>query len=191
MLKNLSGTFAAVKAFAQSLSANPILDAGIPSATPAKRKIIFTFGSNEAGVHLAGAAKCALDEHGAILGQGVGRQGDSYAIPTKGHYIKPGETQKRIGRTLPLTDVENYVNEFLAYAVANPDVDFMVTQIGTGYAGFDSYDIAPLFGDAPSNCWFDTAWQEFFEEEDITFKYWGTFDNPVDGYEYTPEYLSR
>jgi hypothetical protein len=118
-MSKLFGAFSAVKAFAQSLSAtNPVVDTtapAAPAAVPAKRTMVFVFGSNEAGIHGAGAAKCALDEHGAILGQGVGRQGDSYAIPTKGHYIKPGETQKRIGRTLPLIDIEKYVDEFIAW----------------------------------------------------------------------------
>ena len=45
---------------------------------------IFVFGSNLAGRHGKGAAKFAKDYHGAIYGRGVGLQGTSYAIPTKG-----------------------------------------------------------------------------------------------------------
>lgn len=46
---------------------------------------VFVFGSNLAGRHGKGAALDAYRYHGAIRGQGVGWQGRSYAIPTKGH----------------------------------------------------------------------------------------------------------
>ena len=45
---------------------------------------IFVFGSNEHGLHYGGAARYALDHFGAIMGQGVGPQGKSYAIPSMG-----------------------------------------------------------------------------------------------------------
>ena len=41
--------------------------------------MIFVFGSNLAGRHGAGAAKIALEKHGAIYGQGVGLQGADIA----------------------------------------------------------------------------------------------------------------
>ena len=44
---------------------------------------IFVFGSNLAGRHGKGAALHAKLHYGAIVGRGVGRQGNSYAIPTK------------------------------------------------------------------------------------------------------------
>ena len=43
---------------------------------------IFVFGSNLAGMHGGGAARLAYQKFGAIWGQGVGLQGQSYAIPT-------------------------------------------------------------------------------------------------------------
>ena len=43
---------------------------------------IFVFGSNLRGMHGGGAAYVALRKFGAIMGQGVGLQGQSYAIPT-------------------------------------------------------------------------------------------------------------
>ena len=43
---------------------------------------IFVFGSNLSGFHGGGAARTALDAFGAVWGQGVGLQGQSYAIPT-------------------------------------------------------------------------------------------------------------
>lgn len=43
---------------------------------------IFVFGSNLAGMHGGGAARLAYQKFGAIWGQGVGLQGQSYGIPT-------------------------------------------------------------------------------------------------------------
>ena len=43
---------------------------------------IFVFGSNLAGMHGGGAARFAYKRFGAVWGQGVGLQGQSYAIPT-------------------------------------------------------------------------------------------------------------
>ena len=42
------------------------------------------FGSNLAGRRGGGAARAALNKFGAIWGQGVGLQGQSYAIHTAG-----------------------------------------------------------------------------------------------------------
>ena len=42
---------------------------------------IFVFGSNLRGMHGGGAAYIAYRKFGAIMGQGVGLQGQSYAIP--------------------------------------------------------------------------------------------------------------
>lgn len=43
---------------------------------------VFVFGSNLNGFHLGGAAKLALKKIRAIWEQGIGLQGQSYAIPT-------------------------------------------------------------------------------------------------------------
>ena len=43
---------------------------------------IFVFGSNLAGRHAGGAARIATDKFGAEWGVGVGRTGQTYAIPT-------------------------------------------------------------------------------------------------------------
>lgn len=41
---------------------------------------IFVFGSNSAGNHAGGAARQAVREFGAVMGQPRGLQGQSYAI---------------------------------------------------------------------------------------------------------------
>jgi hypothetical protein len=112
---------------------------------------IFVFGSNLRGVHGAGAAKFAFQYRGAIIGQGVGRQGDSYAIPTKDYNIE----------TLDLPMIKQFVLGFIDYAVAHPELSFTVTRVGCGLAGYSDEDIAPMFKDAPSNCTLDPSWSAF------------------------------
>ncbi|NBO98693.1 MAG: hypothetical protein EBU90_00930 [Proteobacteria bacterium] len=102
---------------------------------------IFVFGSNEAGIHGAGAAKLAFDRFGAVWGIGVGHQGKTYAIPTKDSKI----------RTLDLVSIADYVADFLDFADEHPEFKFLVTQIGCGLAGYQVEDIAPLFEGYPLN----------------------------------------
>ena len=91
------------------------------------------FGSNLRGAHAGGAARYALDHFGAIWGQGVGLQGQSYAIPTMQG---------------PVSTIKPYVEEFLTFAIQHPEYEFLVTPIGCGIAGFNESEIAPLFKDA-------------------------------------------
>jgi hypothetical protein len=109
-----------------------VTDNNIQSLLPNQ---IFVFGSNEAGVHGAGAAKLALDKFGAIYGQGVGLQGNSYALPTKDKNIN----------TLPIITIGFYVDELFDFAAANPSLQFLITEVGCGLAGYAAADIAPLF----------------------------------------------
>ena len=103
--------------------------------------MIFVFGSNLAGRHGKGAALWARQHRGAIYGQGEGLQGESYAIPTKDGRLN----------TLPLPAIRWHVIAFLRFARNNPEMQFQLTPIGCGYAGYTPADIAPLFEGAPSN----------------------------------------
>ena len=94
---------------------------------------IFVFGSNLAGAHGGGAARIAVEKFGAIMGQGVGLQGQSYAIPT----MQGG-----------VSTIAPYVDEFIAFAKQHPELTFLVTRIGCGIAGFTPRQIAPLFAGA-------------------------------------------
>lgn len=111
----------------------------------------FVFGSNLAGVHGAGAALFAKQYHGAIQYQGIGLQGNSYGIPTKDVRIQ----------TLSLLTIERYINDFIRFAYLHPEMQFQVTQIGCGLAGYTPSNIAPMFKDAPNNCYFDKAWAPY------------------------------
>lgn len=103
---------------------------------------IFVFGSNLAGRHGKGAALWARQHRGAIYGQGSGRQGNSYAIPTKDATL----------RTLPLTTIAfPHVWSFIEYAKMHEGTSFQLTPIGCGLAGYTPAQIAPMFKDAPPN----------------------------------------
>jgi len=99
---------------------------------------IFVFGSNESGRHGKGAAKTALG-WGAKWGQAAGLQGRSYGIPTK---------DKSVQRTLTVREIKPYVDDFIEFAKQNPQLVFLVTEIGCGLAGLKPKDIAPLFQEA-------------------------------------------
>ena len=94
---------------------------------------IFVFGSNLKGMHAGGAAYVALRKFGAVMGQGVGLQGQSYAIPT----MQGGAET-----------IRPYVDEFIKFAKTHQNHVFLVTRIGCGIAGFTDDDIAPLFSQA-------------------------------------------
>ena len=91
---------------------------------------IFVFGSNLGGNHGGGAALVAWKKFGAIYGQGVGLQGQSYGIPTMHGGVET---------------IAPYVDEFIEFAEAHPEYFFYVTRVGCGIAGFTDREIAPLF----------------------------------------------
>jgi hypothetical protein len=122
---------------------------------------IFVFGSNLSGNHTGGAARYAHEKRGAVMGVGEGLTGECYALPTVGEDF----------HTMTLAKVKEHVNTFLKVANRRDDLDFQVTRVGCGIAGFKDADIAPLFADAPPNCSFDEKWEEFLPGAE----FWGTF----------------
>lgn len=94
---------------------------------------VFVFGSNLAGMHGGGAARVAHQRFGAVMGQGVGLQGQSYAIPTMQGGVET---------------IRPYADEFIRFAAEHPDMKFLVTPIGCGIAGFTAREMGPLFAAA-------------------------------------------
>ena len=125
--------------------------------------MIMVFGSNESGIHGAGAARFAMQQRGAQYGCSYGHTGDAFAIPTK---------NKTIRKTLEISHIRWYVLGFIAYAMSHPEMTFQVTRIGCGLAGLKDSEVAPLFLQTPSNCYFDTVWKEYLGD---AYNYWGTF----------------
>jgi hypothetical protein len=111
---------------------------------------VFVFGSNLTGRHGKGAALHARQHHGAVYGVGVGRTGNAYAIPTKDERL----------RTLPLSAIAAHVSHFIEYATLNPGLQFQVTRIGCGLAGYTDEQIAPMFRGAPENCELPDGWRQ-------------------------------
>lgn len=93
---------------------------------------IFVFGSNEQGMHGGGAARTAVKKFGAIMGQGEGLQGQSYAIPTMEG----------------IDNMRKAIDRFIEYAKEHTELTFLVTRIGCGIAGYKEEEVAPLFADA-------------------------------------------
>ena len=96
---------------------------------------VFVFGSNARGAHGAGAARTAVERFGAVLGQGHGLQGRSYAIDTMSGFAV----------------LEREAAAFVAFAREHPELTFWLTRVGTGIAGHDEDRVAALFADAPPN----------------------------------------
>jgi hypothetical protein len=98
-----------------------------------KHDEIFVFGSNLQGMHGGGAARAAILRFGAMWGQGIGLQGQSYAIPTMQGGVET---------------IRPYVDDFIRFAKEHRELFFYVTRIGCGIAGFKDDEIAPLFTEA-------------------------------------------
>jgi len=96
---------------------------------------VFVFGSNAEGRHGAGAALTAVQRFGAIDGVGEGLQGQSYALPTM-EGIRAFEMAAR---------------RFVAFAEAHRELEFYLTKVGCGIAGYREDEVIPFFADAPSN----------------------------------------
>lgn len=122
--------------------------------TELKPNEIFVFGSNLQGYHGGGAARLAMNQWGAVWGQGTGLQGQTYAIPTM---------QGGIGTIRP------YIDQFIKFAQNDPERTFLVTEIGYGIAGFRPADIAPLFKNAINipNIWLPQRFWEILQKEEV------------------------
>ena len=111
---------------------------------------VFVFGSNLAGRHGKGAALHAYKYYGAARGIGEGITGQAYAIPTKGFNLEQRS----------LVDVELSILNFINYARFYTDVEFRLTPIGTGLAGFSKpaiWDILVRNG-LPENVLLTSSW---------------------------------
>ena len=125
---------------------------------------VFVFGSNSQGFHGAGAAgfACRGDAsnnwrtdlwflqamqslvgspdrigkwavYGVARGFQVGREGKSYAIQT---VARPGQR-----RSVSILDIKNQIIEFWKFAKANPELEFLVSALGEGYAGYSKSEM--------------------------------------------------
>ena len=132
---------------------------------------VFVFGSNLKGIHGKGAAECAfrkdlfpLKGKGGLIGKWAvyyvgsgfmqGYEGKSYAIPTK---VDPFD---KYG--MPLDTIEPYIDTFISFARSNLDLQFLVTKIGCGYAGYTEKQMSKLWKDRyiPDNVVLPKGWKD-------------------------------
>lgn len=102
---------------------------------------VFVFGSNDSGIHGLGAARDAHLYFNAKMGIGEGPTGQCYAIPTKDRRII----------TKSLDEIAHSAEKFKVYAEANHQMQFILTPIGCGLAGFLPSQIGPMFKGSPAN----------------------------------------
>lgn len=126
-------------------------------------KEVFVFGSNDQGYHASGAARVAMDVFGAKIGIGIGFCNEkTYGIPT---VIWTGSRG-----VADLNYIQEHVNNFYGDALKNPDLKFLVTQIGCGIAGYTAEQIAPLFNkfylNPLPNVFFPEKWVNYVRSED-------------------------
>lgn len=101
---------------------------------------IFVFGSNLLGLHGGGAAKLAYEKFGALWGKGIGKSGNSWALPTKANFQ----------RTLTIEEIAPYVDRLYKDVIltgrnGHKGPHYFITEVGCGLAGLKVEDVAPLF----------------------------------------------
>lgn len=125
---------------------------------------VFVFGSNSTGFHGAGAAGMAMRGdasnswrqdsdfllaksappghsnrigkwavYGEARGFQEGKEGKSYAIET---ILHPGEL-----RSVSRRDIYSQLIELVEYAKSHPELKFIITEIGSNYAGYTSEEM--------------------------------------------------
>jgi hypothetical protein len=114
-------------------------------------KSVFVFGSNLRGLHGGGAAKAAFESYGAVWGTSFGRQGDSYAIPTKSGKFE----------TLPVEDIRAHVGIFVMYSQLHKETEFFLTRVGCGLAGLTDEQMAPMFKGIGDNVDIPEEWVKY------------------------------
>lgn len=117
-----------------------------------KMNRIFVFGSNLGGRH----ALFAIQNKGAIYGQGFGLQGESYALPTKGYKME----------ILPLEVIKRNLEDFALFSRQNQQYTFDLTPVGCGLAGYTKEEVWPIVLEALrgtnnvelTDSWFEDGW---------------------------------
>lgn len=96
---------------------------------------VFVFGSGATGGHTGGAARLAVERFGAERGVSEGLRGDSYAIPTMQGFAT----------------FEDAAGRFVVFAAEHLELEFWLTRVGCGHAGFAESAVAELFAGTPAN----------------------------------------
>lgn len=123
---------------------------------------IFVFGSNPEGIHGAGAARIAVEQFGAIYGNGEGLQGQAYALPTKDLRI----LTNRGFRSISPEKIIDSIRELYKTAKIHTNLTFKVAYRNTistslnGYTGIEMINMFKTAGEIPENIAFSLEWIE-------------------------------
>ena len=90
---------------------------------------ILVFGTNPSGSHIPKIAA----KYGAVIGNGEGLQGQTYAIPVHKH-------RRHM--------MVSAVRRFITFSKENPNLNFYVIPVGCGAAGMDPSFVALMFREA-------------------------------------------
>jgi len=82
-----------------------------------------------------------------------GLQGSQYSICTTDTKQHP----------LPLQRIQEHVSELLYEAEERPQLEFLMTRIGCGLAGYTDEQIAPMFRHAPANVKLPELWVQLLD----------------------------
>lgn len=125
---------------------------------------IFVFGSNPEGRHGAGAAKYAADNFGAVMGQGKGLQGQSYALPTKDLRVKANKSLRSISKE----DIISNIKDMYQVAQMFGHKEFLVSDYSgknlNGYTGQEMADMFHQAGPIPANVIFNENFQKLIPD---------------------------
>ena len=99
---------------------------------------VFVFGSNLNGNHAGGAARTAVERFGAEMGVAEGITGKCYALPTLDENMEKVE---------PIALKES-IMRLVSTAVNYPALNFYITKIGCGIAGWEVRDVSYIVFDA-------------------------------------------
>lgn len=131
--------------------------------------VIFVFGSNTEGRHGKGAAKIARQKFGAIYGEPIGLQGNSFAIVTK-------DLAKGL-RSIPESRIIDQIKVLYQSAVCNPKKKYMIAyrtkadEVGlNGYSGLEMLKMFLNAGEIPENIYFSQEWKDILIDYILPFK---------------------
>lgn len=113
-----------------------------------KKNQVFVFGSNIKGVHSGGAAYDAYSLFRAQVGVGEGLTGQCYALPMLNEWMDQYSDK----------ELNSIKEAFYRCVNANPELEFLLTRVGCGIAGYPEEKMKELFKDAPSNVTKPEGW---------------------------------
>ncbi len=119
-----------------------------------RRKVVHVFATDVAGLHENGEAKRAVQSWGALIGIGEGLSGLSYAIPVY--------DEDNIAR--PIEQMRGPIRRFLEFAKKNDQYTYKVERLGCGPFGYDDFDVAPYFTDAPDHVILPVGWRTHYQD---------------------------